>query len=174
MRSSRLRYTYVNTINTRRELSLGSGRMWAKFGRFVQDHGIILIGKAENILPLLCIGLLFMWKTDVSSIWCITSVHRLLSAFLVVSNKRVYKDMKRLTEIKCELPNWWDWFCQKMKLFCFDLGFFWSKWLIKISVCHCTLHAWNKNYTTCPLHLHPKSLEELSWLPQHIWPLHKL
>ena len=105
MKSSRLRYANVNTINTRRELSLGSGRMRVKLGRFVQDCGIILISGAENILPLLCIGLLFMRKTDVSSIWCITSVHRLLCAFLVVSNKRVYKDMKWLTEIKCQLSN---------------------------------------------------------------------
>lgn len=94
----------MNTINTRRELSLGSERMQAKLGRFVQDCGIILISGAENPLPLLGIGLLFMRKTDVASIRCITSVHRLLSAFLVVSN-RVYKDKKRLTEIKCELSN---------------------------------------------------------------------
>lgn len=65
---------------------------------------MILISGVENILPLLCIGLLFRRKTDVGSIWCVTSVHRLLCAFLV-SNKRVYKDMKWLTEIKCELSN---------------------------------------------------------------------
>jgi len=81
---------YVNAINARRELSLGSGRMGAKFGRFVQGHGIILISGAENILLLL----LFTRKTDVGSVWCITSGHRLLSAFLFVSNKRAYKDMK--------------------------------------------------------------------------------
>jgi len=35
-------------------------------------------------------------------------------------------------------------------------------------------HMEQKDNTTCPLHLHPKSLEELSSLPQPVWPLHEL
>lgn len=67
MKPSRLRYMFVNVMDNRIFPGLRGN---ASKLRSVQDCGIILIRRAETVLPLLCVGLLFIRKTGVSSIWC--------------------------------------------------------------------------------------------------------
>lgn len=76
-----MKYSNVQIqLSTRGELSLDSGTIQTKFGTFLQDCGIIMnSSRSENILLLLCTSLLFLRKTDVGCVWCITSVHCLQS-----------------------------------------------------------------------------------------------